>query len=158
VAAYRVCAASCFLTLHSLHRGWTPKGTLQWLHIVFVRASYFLTLHSLHRGWTHKGTLQWLHIVFVRPHASLLCIACTVGGHTKAPYSGSCFLTLHSLHRLLVVLTGKYFPTSRSRMSSDTPLTPGLLLVSKSDLHLLFTSRPTVNCLTRTSRNESWSR
>ena len=69
----------------------------------------------------------------------------------------SCFLILHCLHRLLVVLTGKCFPTSRSRMSSGTPLTPGSFFF-KPDLHLLFISRPTVNCLTRASWNESWSR
>jgi hypothetical protein len=33
----------------------------------------------------------------------------------------SCFFVLHCLHRLLVVLTGKCFPTSRSRTSSGIP-------------------------------------
>jgi hypothetical protein len=84
-----------------------------------------------------KGTLQWLHIIFVR---------------------ASCLLVLQCLHRLLVVRTGKCFPISRSRTSSGTPLTPGLFLVRKCDLHVLFISRPTVSCLTRASRNESWSR
>ena len=70
----------------------------------------------------------------------------------------SCLLVLQCLHHLLVVRTGKYFPTSRSRTSSGTPLTAGLFFVRKCDVHFVFISRPTVSCLTRTSRNNSWSR
>ena len=69
----------------------------------------------------------------------------------------SCLLVLYRLHCLLVVLTGKCFPTSRSRTSSGTPLTPDLTFARKSGLPLLFISPPTVSCLTRASRNESCS-
>jgi len=50
----------------------------------------------------------------------------------------SCLLVVQCVHHLLVVRTGKCFPTSRSRTSSCTPLTPSLFFVRKCDLHLLF--------------------
>ena len=105
-------------------------------HFVFKNfllfRSYCLWNFAKH-GWTHKSTLQWLHIMFVR---------------------ASRFLVLHCLYRLLVVLTGKCFPTTRRRTSSGTPLTPGFFFVRKCGLPLLFISRPTVSCLMRASRPE----
>ena len=83
----------------------------------------------------HKGILLWLHIMFLR---------------------ASCFLVLHCLQRLLVVLTGKCFPTFRRRTFSGTPLTPVLFFVRNSGLPLLFIWPPTFSCLTRASRN-TWS-
>jgi len=94
---------------------------------------------------------------------SVYGISRSVGEHTKVPCSGYtlCLCGPQAylcLHRLLVVRTGKFFPKSRSRTSSGTTVTPRLFSVRKCDLHLLFISRPTVSCLTRASRNDSWSR
>ena len=136
-----ICFSSYLAQFYLEWKMFHTNVVLKILRILFSISCYNLGVtfwwnFSKH-GRTHKGTLQWLHIMFVRV---------------------SCLLVLHRLHRLLVVLTGKYFPTSRSRTLPGIPLTPGLFFVRKSGLSLIFISRLTMSCLMTASQNKSWSR